>query len=65
MQPVVQIFATLVGIVGLLALIALAFYVAWLIVMFLMRFFPMIGRKHKHPDWDGLQESTTRRDERA
>ena len=65
MQPVVQMIATLIGIVGLLALIGLAFYVAWLIVMFLVRFLPMIGRRHKHPGWDGLQESSTHRDERG
>ena len=47
----------LVGIAGLLAIIALAFYVIWRIAMVAVSRLPIIGRKHKHADWDRLQKS--------
>jgi hypothetical protein len=46
----------LVGIAGLLALLALALYVIWWIVMVVVSFLPIIGKKHKHRDWDRLQK---------
>ena len=65
MRPVLQMLGTLMGIVGLLALLGLAFYVAWLIVMFMVSFLPIIGRKHKHQDWNRLQELRRRNDRRG
>jgi hypothetical protein len=44
-----------VAIAGLLALLALALYVIWWIVMAVVSFLRIIGKKHKHRDWDQLQ----------
>ncbi len=41
-------------IAGLLALQALALYVIWLVVMRIVAFLPMVGRKHRHRDWERL-----------
>lgn len=56
MRPVLQLLALFVGMVGLLAGVILAVYAIWWIAMLVMSFFPVIGRKHRHSDWDRLQK---------
>jgi hypothetical protein len=58
MRPVLQIIGGFVGIAGLLAFLALALYVVWWIVLIVVSFLPIIGKKHKHRDWDQLQKFT-------
>ena len=49
-----QIVIGVGSIAGLLALQALALYLIWCVVMIVVRFVPVIGRKHRHRDWDRL-----------
>jgi hypothetical protein len=55
MRPAFQIIGVLIAIGALLALLALAFYVIWRITMVVVSFLPIIGKKHKHADWERLQ----------
>jgi hypothetical protein len=50
-RAVLQLIGGFAAIAGLLALHALALYLIWWIVMFAVSFVPMVGNKHKHPDW--------------
>lgn len=56
MIGVLQILGGFIGIAGLLALLALALYAVWWMVMIVVSFLPVLGKKHKHPDWDDLQK---------
>jgi hypothetical protein len=56
MIGVLQILGGFIGIAGLLALLALALYAVWWIVMIVVSFLPVLGKKHKHADWDDLQK---------
>jgi len=62
MRPVLQILGGFVGIAGLLTLLALALYAVWWIVMVVVSFLPIIGKKHKHRDWDQFQKFTKLKD---
>ncbi len=57
MRLVLIVLGGLVFIAGLLALLALALYVAWRMALLAVSFLPLIGRKHKHADWERLQKS--------
>lgn len=55
-RVVLQLLGVIVGIAGLLALLALAFYLLWRLAMIVVSFSPTIGKKHKHADWERLQK---------
>ncbi len=55
-RVVFQLLGGIVGIAGLLPLLALAFYLLWRIAMIVVSFIPTIGQKHKHADWERLQK---------
>ena len=54
MSLVVQIGLGFAMIAGLLAIQALALYVIWWVVLRLVAFLPMIGKKHRHQNWERL-----------
>lgn len=54
MSAPLQIAAGLAAIAVLLALQALAFYVIWWVTLRMVAFLPMVGRRHRHRDWDRL-----------
>jgi hypothetical protein len=39
---------------GILAVVGLAIYALWWISVVAIRHVPMIGKRHRHPDWDRL-----------
>jgi hypothetical protein len=41
-------------IAGLLALHALAFYVIWWVVMIVVSCVPMVGKRHRHREWERM-----------
>jgi hypothetical protein len=49
-----QIVGAILGIACLLALNALALYAIYRVAMAAVSFFPVIGKKHRHRDWDRL-----------
>lgn len=55
-RVVFQLLGGIVGIAGLLAFLALAFYLLWRLAMIVVSFIPTIGRKHKHAEWERLQK---------
>jgi len=55
-RPVLQLLGVFVAMVGLLAALGFAVYALWWIAMFVMSFFPTIGRRHRHSDWARLQK---------
>lgn len=60
MTLVLQLLGGVLGIAVLLTLHALAIYAIWRIVMIVISFVPMIGRRHRHRDWDRLNRSQWR-----
>jgi hypothetical protein len=54
MRGVLQLTYGVAVIVGLIAIQAAAFYAIWWLVVAAMRFVPLIGRKHRHRDWERL-----------
>ena len=49
------IVVQMLGIIaGLLALMAAVFYGVGWVVMFTMRFVPLIGKRHRHERWDEM-----------
>jgi hypothetical protein len=38
----------------LLGAMALALYLIWWFVMLIVSFIPMVGKRHKHADWERL-----------
>lgn len=51
---VLQFMGGLTMVAGLLALNALALYLIWWVAMIAVSFFPMIGKRHRHPEWERL-----------
>jgi hypothetical protein len=49
-----QFAYALAAIAGLLAVQAAALYVIWWLVLLVFRYIPMVGRKHRHRDWQRL-----------
>ena len=47
-------------IAGLLAVVALCFYVIWGIVMIAVSFVPIVGKRHRHDRWDELNATNLR-----
>jgi hypothetical protein len=53
--------ASAIGIIaGLLAVVAMAWFSFCWIVLLLVRFVPVIGRRHRHPRWDELTKRSGR-----
>ena len=50
----------LVIIAGMLAVIALCFYMIWWVVMIVVSFIPIIGKRHRHDRWDEFQRAGSR-----
>jgi hypothetical protein len=61
MQKLLLIASAITIIAGLMAVVALLLYAFCWTLLLLLRFVPVIGRKHRHPRWDEL----TRRSGRA
>jgi hypothetical protein len=55
-----QIVSALGIIVGLLAVVAAVMYGFCWTVLLLVRFVPVIGRRHRHPRWDELTKRSGR-----
>lgn len=51
---VLQFIGGLAMVAGLLALNALALYLIWWVAMIAVSFLPMIGKRHRHPEWERL-----------
>ena len=56
MSAAIQLAAGIAIIAALLALLVLALYVIWWIVLRIVAFLPMIGNRHRHRDWDRLNK---------
>ena len=54
MERAAQLAAGFVSIAALLAIAAAGLYVCWWLVMLVVRYLPIVGRRHKHADWDRL-----------
>lgn len=56
--PIVKILQVLFGgilyIGGILAVTGMAIYVLWWFSLMAIRRIPMIGKRHRHTDWDRL-----------
>ena len=61
MQTLLLIASAIAIIAGLMAVVALLFYAFCWTILLVLRFVPVIGRRHRHPRWDEL----TRRSGRA
>ena len=55
-----QILSAIAIIVGLLAVVATLWFTFCWTVLFLLRFVPVIGRRHRHPQWDELTKRSGR-----
>jgi hypothetical protein len=60
LSTVLQIVSALGIIVGLLAAVAAVMYAFCWTVLLLVRFVPVIGRRHRHPRWDELTKRSGR-----
>ena len=49
-----QLTAGFASIAALLALAAAGLYLCWWVVMLAVSYLPIIGRRHKHADWDRM-----------
>jgi hypothetical protein len=54
---VLQFVAGLIAIAGMLALQGAALYLIYWLVLLAFRRVPMIGKRHRHRDWDRLNRS--------
>jgi hypothetical protein len=48
------LFAGIIYVGGILAAAGMAIYALWWVTLLAIRRIPMIGRRHRHPDWDRL-----------
>lgn len=53
-QAVLQLASGFAMIAGLLAIQAAVLYAIWWLVMLVVGFVPIVGKKHKHRDWERL-----------
>ena len=56
-MKVLQLLGGFAMLAALLAIEALALYVLARIVLIAVSYVPMVGRKHRHDDWDRLNQS--------
>ena len=54
MSAVLSLLGGLVGIALLLGAMALVLYLMWWLVMIVVSFIPIVGKRHRHPDWERL-----------
>ncbi len=54
MRAFFQLVYGFAAIAALLAAATAALYACWWVVMLVVRYLPIIGRRHKHADWDRL-----------
>ena len=57
MRPLLIVVGGLAFIALLLGVILLGVYVVGWIAMMAVRFLPMIGKRHRHDDWDKLNRT--------
>ncbi len=57
MRELLIVMGGLAFIALLLGVILLGVYMVWWIAMMAVRFLPMIGRRHRHDDWDRLNRT--------
>jgi apolipoprotein N-acyltransferase len=57
MRSVLQLLGGFAIIAGLMAALAIAGYVMWWLALLAVAKLPMIGRRHRHKDWDRLNRS--------
>jgi hypothetical protein len=50
----------LVIIVGMLAMVGLCFYMTWWLVMVVLSFIPIVGKRHRHDRWNEFQTARFR-----
>ena len=62
-MKIVSIVQMLAVIAGLLALQALALYLCWMLVLHVVRFVPLVGRRHRHARWTELNRGGSIRHE--
>lgn len=48
-------------IVGLVAAVGLSFYALWWFSLFVVQFFPVIGRRNRHERWDEFTRRSGRK----
>jgi hypothetical protein len=51
---ILQLLYAFAAIVGLVAIQAAALYAIWWLVLFVFRFVPIAGKRHRHEDWQRL-----------
>ena len=54
MERFAQLVVGFVSIAVLLVIAAAALYACWWLVMLAVRYLPIVGRRHKHADWDRM-----------
>ena len=52
MSAALVVIGGLAFIAFLLGVLAITFYLIWWVVMIAVSFIPMIGKRHRHRDWD-------------
>ena len=57
MRSVLQLFGGFAIIAALMTALAAAGYVMWWLALIALAKLPMIGRRHRHKDWDRLNRS--------
>ena len=57
MRSVLQLLGGFAIIAALMAALAIAGYVMWWLALLAVAKLPMIGRRHRHKDWDRLNQS--------
>ena len=60
MRTAIQIVVMLTMIAGLLAVVGALFYGFCWSVLLVMRFFPAIGKRHRHQRWDDFTKRSGR-----
>ena len=54
MEKIQVLLLGIVVIGGILAVVGSAIYAMWWVTLLTIRRVPMIGKRHRHPDWDRL-----------
>jgi hypothetical protein len=54
MEKIQVLLLGIVWIGGILAVVGMAIYALWWLTLLAIRRVPMIGKRHRHPDWDRL-----------
>lgn len=54
MEKIQVLLFGIVLIGGILTVVGIAIYALWWLTLLAVRRVPMIGKRHRHPDWDRL-----------